>query len=257
MLSNQNNSCDHVWLDCNKRLRTVTLNSEDRDSEILRVVKTFIYYWEQSREPWWVKNSNSQIVYANASMKSFIGLPEGFDIEGRYDHELPVELHRFASQFRQHDRQVLREKERSTSLQIQRFNRKDYLEAWYTEKYPLFGEKGDIIGVIPHFRPVESIFVSRLANIKTPSSLMFNAPSKIFTEKEWQVIFYTCQFFTPKMIGKAINISHRTVEDILCRIYKKTGVGNKRGLIDYCIEHGFNNFIPPGIFQTCDSIMPL
>lgn len=232
------------------------MHNTQQDSEILRVIKTCLYYWEQSREPWWVKNSRSQIVYANAKMKRFIGLPEGFDIEGRYDNELPVELHQFAPQFRQHDLKVLEEKERITTLQIQRFDRKDYLEAWYTEKYPLFGENGDIIGVIPHFRPVEAMFVSRLSNMKVPGSLIFNPPSELFNEKEWQVIFYTCQFFTPKMIEKAIHISHRTVEDILCRIYKKTGVGNKRGLIDYCHEHGFNTFVPPGVFHTCDSIMP-
>ncbi|WP_336798070.1 helix-turn-helix transcriptional regulator [Erwinia aphidicola] len=232
------------------------MNIKEKDSAIERIIKPFISFWEGSNEPWWVKNSKSQFVYANKRMRDFIGLPAGYDLLGRYDGELPVPVSEFEKPFQAHDRMVEKVKDRVTSIGIQRFDGHDYLQAWYTEKVPLMDEVGNVLGVIPHCRPVEAIFITRLAKIKVPTSLVFTPPTELFTDKEWEIIFYICQSFTPKMIEAAIGVPNRTVEDILCRIYKKSGVGNKRGLIDYCIEHGFNNFIPQSIFQSSDSIMP-
>lgn len=232
------------------------MNKEKKDSEILRVIKPLVKFWENSREPWWVKNSESQFVYANKKLCEFLGLPEGYNPEGRYDGELPVAISEFEAQFQHHDRMVEKVRDRVTSIVIHKFNGLDYLQPYYADKIPLMDEKGNVLGVIPHCRPVESVFITRLSKIKMPTSLVFTPPSNQFTEKEWDIIFYTCQSFTPKMIEKALGVSSRTVEDILCRIYKKSGVGNKRGLIDYCIEQGFNNFIPKNIFQQCETIMP-
>lgn len=232
------------------------MNQKNSDREIERIIAPLIRFWDESDEPWWVKNSRSQFVYANKRMRDFIGLPQGYDILGRYDGELPVAVSEFEKSFQAHDRMVEKVKDRVTSIGIQRFDGHDYLQAWYTEKFPLIDESGNVLGVIPHCRPVEAIFITRLAKIKVPTSLVFTPPTELFTDKEWEIIFYSCQSFTPKMIEKAIGISNRTVEDTLCRIYKKSGVGNKRGLIDYCVEHGFNNFIPQSIFQSSASIMP-
>jgi len=229
---------------------------KEKDSAIERIIKPFISFWEGSNEPWCVKNSKSQFVYANKIMCDFMGMPKGYDPVGRYDGELPIALHEFEPEFQEHDRKVQRARDRVTSIEIHKYNNLDYLQPSYCEKFPLMDESGNVLGVIPHCRPVESIFITKLRKIRMPTSLVFTPPNELFTDKEWEVIFYTCQSFTPKMIEAAIGVSNRTVEDTLCRIYKKSGVGNKRGLIDYCIEHGFNNFIPQSIFQNSGSIMP-
>ncbi|MEN5016640.1 PAS domain-containing protein [Erwinia sp. Eh17-17] len=231
------------------------MDVEKKDAKIEQIIKPLIPFWEGSSEPWCVKNSNSQFVYANKVMRDFMGMPKGYDPVGRYDGELPIALHEFEPEFQAHDRKVQKARDRVTSIEIHKYNNLDYLQSWYCEKFPLMDEAGRVIGVIPHCRPVESIFITRLKKIRMPTSLVFTPPGELFTEKEWEIIFYTCQSFTPKMIEKAIGIPNRTVEDTLCRIYKKSGVGNKRGLIDYCIEHGFNNFVPQSIFQGSDSLV--
>ena len=232
------------------------MSEAQRDSEIIRILKPFIQFWEGSNEPWWVKNNQSRFVYANRRLRNFITLPTGYDIEGRFDGELPSPVHEFEVQFQAHDRMVEKARERISSIGIQKYDGLDYLQPWYTEKVPLMNESGDVLGVICHGRPVEAMFITRLAKIKMPTSLVFNPPTGLFTDREWEIIFYTCQLFTPKMIERAIGVSNRTIEDMLGRIYKKADVGNKRGLIDYCIENGFNNFIPQSIFKTCESIIP-
>ncbi|KYP83725.1 hypothetical protein WB66_16670 [bacteria symbiont BFo1 of Frankliniella occidentalis] len=232
------------------------MNQKEVDTKIDKIITPLIRFWEGSNEPWMVKNNVSQFVYSNKRLQGFLGLPKGFNMEGLYDRELPLAIHEFEPQFQAHDRKVESVKDRVTSVEVHQFDQLDYLQPWYSEKFPILDEDGTPLGVIVHCRPVESIFITRLAKIKIPTSLMFTPPDEIFTDKEWEIIFYTCQSFTPKMIETAIGVSNRTVEDTLCRIYKKSGVGNKRGLIDYCIEHGFNNFIPQSIFQSSGSIMP-
>lgn len=232
------------------------MDQHEINREIEHIIAPLICFWEISSEPWVVKNNLSQFVYANHRMHNFIGLPTGFNMEGLYDGELPLAMHEFEPQFQAHDRKVEQDKDRVTSVEVHQFDRKEYLQPWYSEKFPILASDGTSIGVIAHCRPVESIFITRLSKIKIPTSLMFTPPSELFSSKEWEVIFYICQQFTPKMIEAATGISNRTVEDMLSRIYKKSGVGNKRGLIDYCIEHGFNNFIPPSIFNGSDSILP-
>ncbi|KQN63026.1 PAS domain-containing protein [Erwinia sp. Leaf53] len=232
------------------------MSYKDRDTEIESIIAPLTRYWEGSNESWWVKNNKSQFVYANKEIKRFLTIPEGFNLEGRYDGELPVAIHEFEPEFQAHDRKVEEYRDRMTSIEIHKIGNDDFFQPWYCDKFPIIGRSGEVLGIIAHNRPVDSIAITRLKKIKIPTSLIFTPPDNIFTLKEWEVIFYTCQSFTPKMIERAIGVSNRTVEDTLCRIYKKAGVGNKRGLLDYCIENGFNNFIPQSIFKTCESIIP-
>ena len=225
------------------------------DSEMEEIVKPLIRFWEGCNECWWVKNIKSQFFYANNFVKSFLNIPENFGMEGRYDGELPTAIHKFEAEFQDHDRKVGQLRERLTSLEIHRVGKDNTFRIWYCDKFPIIGEKGDVLGIIAHNRPVDSFSLSRLKGIKTPSLLIFTPPDDLFTPKEWEVIFYTCQLYTPKMIEAAVGIPHRTVEDILGRIYSKSGVKNKRDLIDYCMDHGFNNFIPQSVFQSCESLL--
>ena len=225
------------------------------DSRLESIIRPLIPFWERSNESWWVKSNKSEFVYVNPHLKDFLLIPNDFEVEGRFDGELPIAIHEFEPQFQAHDRKVEQAGDRVTSIEIHKVGNNDFFQPWYCDKFPVFDESGTALGIIVHNRPVESIFITRLSKIKIPTSLIFTPPGELFTEKEWEVIFYTCQSFTPKMIEKAIAIPHRTVEDTLCRIYKKSGVGNKRGLIDYCIEHGFNNFVPQSIFQGSDSLV--
>ncbi|MTD27247.1 PAS domain-containing protein [Erwinia sp. J316] len=237
-------------------LRVFFVRNDEKDSKLEGIIKPLINFWERSNESWWVKSHTSEFVYVNQHLKDFLAIPKEFQMEGRFDGDLPIAIHEFEPQFQAHDRQVEQAGDRVTSIEIHKVGDNDFFLPWYCDKFPIIDNSGNVLGVIAHNRPIESMFITRLKKIKIPTSLVFTPPTELFTDKEWEIIFYTCQLFTPKMIEAAIGVSNRTVEDTLCRIYKKAGVGNKRGLIDYCIEMGFNNFIPQSIFQQCDSIIP-
>lgn len=227
------------------------------DSEMEEIIKPLVRFWEGYNECWWVKNRHSQFVYVNGVLKNFLDIPEAFEMEGRYDGELPIAIHEFEPEFQRHDRQVGQLRERLTTLEIHQIGKESSFHIWYCDKFPVIGEQGDVLGVIAHNRPVDSFVVNRLKGVRAPSLLIFTPPDDMFTAREWDVIFYTCQLFTPKMIEAAAGIPLRTVEDILGRIYRKSGARNKHDFLDYCMTYGFNNFIPQSVFQFGESsILP-
>lgn len=232
------------------------MSNQRRDAELEKIIAPLIRYWQSSNEAWWVKNNQSQFVYVNSCMRNFMVIPSAFKIEGRYDGELPIAMHEFEAEFQAGDRWVEQQRERLTTLEIHKLGEDDFFQAWNCDKFPVIGEDGHALGVIVHNRPLDSFSLSRINKFRAPDFLTFTPPNDRYSIKEWEVIFYTCQSFTPKMIESAVGIPNRTVEDMLERIYKKSGTKNKRDFINYCMDHGFNNFIPQSIFQTSGSIIP-
>ncbi|HHH1526701.1 TPA: response regulator transcription factor, partial [Yersinia enterocolitica] len=107
--------------------------------------------------------------------------------------------------------------------------------------------------VICHVRPVQDMILAHLNKIKTPTSLIFTPPSKLFTKREWEVLFYILHSFSSKDIAKKLHLSSRTVSNITQSVYRKSGVSNKRQIVDYCYENKINNYIPQSFFEYSGS----
>lgn len=226
------------------------------DNGMKEILSSLIHFFSQSNEPWGIKDDKSTFIYANQRHHNFLGVPAGFDFEGRYDHDVPTSIAEFANEFRAHDRKVIASRERVTALEIHPFESKDYLQPWYIEKFPLFDVTGVCRGTIFHGRPVENVILTRLNKIKIPTSLVFTPPSKVFTEREWEIVFYLLQTYTVKEIANCLGLSQRTVGNYVQSMYQKIGVSNKRGLLEYCHDNNINNYIPQSFFKRCES-MPI
>ncbi|MEN5017953.1 LuxR C-terminal-related transcriptional regulator [Erwinia sp. Eh17-17] len=216
-----------------------------------------IKFWEKSHEPWGAKDRSSTFIYANRKYCELLGLPPDFSVEGRLDGELPASTSCFQEQFQAHDRKVELLQDRVTSIEIHPFERHQWLQPWYFDKYPLFNEQGVCCGTIFHGRPVESVALASLEKFQMPTSLVFTPPSELFSVREWDIIFYTIHGFTSKEISKKLCLSQRTVSNYLQKIYNKAQVNNKRGLVDYCFAHNFNSYIPQGFFDRSLSLTSL
>ncbi|HEN3648017.1 TPA: helix-turn-helix transcriptional regulator, partial [Yersinia enterocolitica] len=121
------------------------------------------------------------------------------------------------------------------------------------DKYPLIDEHGKSQGVICHARPVHYLMLTRLNEIKVPTSLMFTPPSDLFTKREWEVLFYILHSFSSKEIAKKLHLSPRSISNIIQNIYRKAGVSSKRQIVDYCYENKINNYIPQSFFEYSGS----
>ncbi|WP_077295434.1 helix-turn-helix transcriptional regulator [Yersinia proxima] len=216
-------------------------------------LKILIQSWEHSSEPWGAKDNQSRFIYANNRYHKLLALPDKFSVEGRFDGELPASTSDFQSEFQEHDRKVELLQDRVTSVEIHAFEGNSYFQPWFFDKYPLIDENGISIGTIFHGRTVDNMTLTYLNKIKIPTSLVFTPPSTLFSNREWEVLFYILHSFSSKDIAKKLCLSPRTVCNIIQIIYNKAGVSSKRQIIDYCYEQKINNYVPQSFFEATGS----
>ncbi len=223
------------------------------EASLFNSLQLLIRFWENSSEPWGVKDNQSRYVYANNRLHRLLALPDKFNMEGRTDVELPTPIAEFELEFQEHDCKVKLLQDRITSVEIHAWDGRSYYQPYFVDKYPLMDENGISQGVICHGRPVEDIILTHINKIKVPTSLILTPPSDLFTKREWEVLFYILHSFSSKDIAKKLHLSSRTVSNITQSVYRKSGVSNKRQIVDYCYENKINNYIPQSFFEYSGS----
>ncbi|HHG9740485.1 TPA: PAS domain-containing protein, partial [Yersinia enterocolitica] len=168
-------------------------------------MEMLIRFWERSSEPWGIRDNQSRFIYSNARHHKLLGLSDKYNLEGRLDSELPSPTAAFQMEFQAHDRKVELSQERITSVEIHEWDGLSYLKPNLCDKYPLIDKNGVSQGVICHVRPVQDMILAHLNKIKTPTSLIFTPPSKLFTKREWEVLFYILHSFSSKDIAKKLH----------------------------------------------------
>lgn len=89
------------------------------EASLFNSLQLLIRFWENSSEPWGVKDNQSRYVYANNRLHRLLALPDKFNMEGRTDGELPTPISEFQPEYQEHDRKVKLLQDRITSIEIQ------------------------------------------------------------------------------------------------------------------------------------------
>ncbi|MGN2051406.1 helix-turn-helix transcriptional regulator, partial [Yersinia enterocolitica] len=207
------------------------------EASLFNSLQLLIRFWENSSEPWGVKDNQSRYVYANNRLHRLLALPDKFNMEGRTDGELPTPIAEFELEFQEHDCKVKLLQDRITSVEIHAWDGRSYYQPYFVDKYPLMDENGISQGVICHGRPVEDIILTHLNKIKVPTSLILTPPSDLFTKREWEVLFYILHSFSSMEVATKLHLSSRTIDNITQKIYKKIGISGRQQLVDYCYEN--------------------
>ncbi|WP_145535742.1 helix-turn-helix transcriptional regulator [Yersinia thracica] len=221
--------------------------------KLIDSLEILIRFWEHSSEPWAVKDNQSRYIYGNNRLHKLLTLPDGFNLEGRTDGDIPAPISEFEVEFQKHDRQVELSQDRITAVEIHAWDGLSYFTPYFVDKYPLIDSNGVSQGVICHGRPVDDIILTYLNKIKVPTSLIFTPPSEAFTKREWEVLFYVLHAFSSKEIAKKLHLSPRSVCNITQNIYSKAGVTSKKQVIEYCYEKKINNYVPQSFFEYSGS----
>ncbi|MEQ9722521.1 LuxR C-terminal-related transcriptional regulator [Yersinia alsatica] len=212
-----------------------------------------IRFWEHSSEPWGIRDNQSRFIYSNKEHHKLLALPDKYNIEGRFDGELPSPTAAFQTEFQEHDRKVELLQDRITSAEIHKWYGRSYFQPNFCDKYPLIDENGISQGTIFHVRPVDDIILTHLNKIKVPTSLIFTPPSDLFTKREWEVLFYILHAFSSGEIAKKLHLSSRTINNVIQNIYRKSGVTSKKQVIEYCYEKKNHNYVPQSFFEYSGS----
>ncbi|MET1391435.1 helix-turn-helix transcriptional regulator [Yersinia enterocolitica] len=219
------------------------------EASLFNSLQLLIRFWENSSEPWGVKDNQSRYVYANNRLHRLLALPDKFNMEGRTDVELPTPIAEFELEFQEHDCKVKLLQDRITSVEIHAWDGRSYYQPYFVDKYPLMDENGISQGVICHGRPVEDIILTHINKIKVPTSLILTPPSDLFTKREWEVLFYILHSFSSMEVATKLHLSSRTIDNITQKIYKKIGISGRQQLVDYCYENKINNYVPQSFFE--------
>ncbi|MQL49263.1 PAS domain-containing protein [Photorhabdus khanii] len=210
---------------------------------------------QQSNEPWGIKDKNSCFIYGNLALKHLENLPDSFDYEGRYDYELPWDGAEFAKEFVLHDQSVMKSETTVCSLETHMFGKNEFLSSHFCEKYPLYNDENECVGIIFHGREAQDFSLTRLFYGKLPASIIFQPPTHLFTPREWDVIFLSLHKNTSKQIGRILNISYRTVEHYTAQIYRKVGVKSAQQLEEYCRFNDYDLYVPKRFLHPESSIL--
>lgn len=224
-------------------------------NDISQTISVLIRFWERSSEPWGAKDNKSRFIYANKKYRQLLALPDSFCVEGRLDGELPSSTSEFQTEFQAHDRKVELAQDRITSLEIHEFWGKPYVQPWFFDKYPLIDGNGVSVGTVFHGRAVDNMTLSYLSRVQIPASIVFTPPSNLFSQREWEVLFYLSHEYSSADIANKIFLSNRTVCNIIQSIYRKAGVSSKRQIIEYCYAKNINNYIPQSFFGRTGSFL--
>ncbi|EPT1820574.1 TPA: helix-turn-helix transcriptional regulator [Yersinia enterocolitica] len=219
------------------------------EASLFNSLQLLIRFWENSSEPWGVKDNQSRYVYANNRLHRLLALPDKFNMEGRTDGELPTPIAEFELEFQEHDCKVKLLQDRITSVEIHAWDGRSYYQPYFVDKYPLMDENGISQGVICHGRPVEDIILTHLNKIKVPTSLILTPPSDLFSKRDWEVLFYILHSFSSMEVAAKLHLSSRTIDNITQKIYKKIGISGRQQLVDYCYENKINNYVPQSFFE--------
>lgn len=210
----------------------------------LDFLKILIISWNKSSDPWGAKDLDSRFIYANKAYKDLLNIPENFSVEGLFDGELPAPTSEFQDVFQEHDRKVILLQDSITSLEVHTFGREKVIQPYFFEKSPLYDLQSNCIGTIFHGKKMYIFSPEMLALTESPTSLVFTPPSEIFTNREWDTIFHLNQRLSMKDIAAKLNLSPRTVENNIQKIYIKAGVRNFNSFFEYCKNNGFYKYMP-------------
>lgn len=204
----------------------------------------FIAYMEHSNDFWLIKDHESKFVYANDIVLHYCNFPKNFKIEGLLDSELPHPNSEFSDIIQANDKNVMETQKSIPVLNTFVYGGRDKIvQPFMVEVTPLIKD-GKSIGIVARGKKLEIFSMYHLENNKLPDSLSFGKPTDLFTDREFDVVFFALQSLSAKEIARRLNISPGTVENYLHSIYEKTGVSALNQLIEYCRNNGYDKYAP-------------
>jgi DNA-binding CsgD family transcriptional regulator len=115
---------------------------------------------------------------------------------------------------------------------------------WQFHFLPLFGHDKEYLGTFFHAH--EFLFLSPLEYVDgiLPYTVTTEKPNKLFTDREWDVLFFTMHRLSSKEIARRLDISSLTAEGHLQKIYEKENIHSACQLRAFGKSKGFDRYIP-------------
>lgn len=209
-----------------------------------------ISYMESSNDYWYMKDNDSRYVYINGCAMHYASLPKNFNFEGKLDSECPAYWSDFADILQAFDKKVIDTKQPIPTLFNLMYDGKEKLiQSFVGEVTPLI-INGKSAGVIGRGKKLEIYSMHHLAYNQCADVVSFGNPSELFSDREFDVVFYAIQSLSTKEIARRLNLSPNTVKKHLQTVYEKIGISFLNQLIEYCRSKGYDKYAPSRFLNT-------
>lgn len=219
-------------------------------------------------DPMGIKDNQSVFIMANRAYLTLLNLPEGFQIEGKKDCELPATTAEFADVFRQHDRKTEQKGCTVKSIEIHRFGKKQLIQPYIFNKTPLYHDNGNILGTLFHGIPqhhsillFSDIILGKLNQFKQTkkthkhtASWVINHPTELLTHEQWEALYLFTLGFSYKEISLRLTISKSAVQGRIERACDVLMV-DTYNIIGFIRESGWLSSIPASLLKNSSIIM--
>ncbi|GKW16729.1 helix-turn-helix transcriptional regulator [Pectobacterium actinidiae] len=193
---------------------------------------------------WAIKDTNSSFIYVNNTFKTWQTISTRYNYEGLNIRDIPVPVAEFSDIFNQQEREIERTGKAVRAITTHIQGTEKIMQPAYNVQEPIYDEHHNCIGTVISVRHVRIITPTSLLNGTIMQHSTFEPPSKIFTEKEWEVIYLLVCGMMLKDIGSILSITVDAVNSRLRSCYRKTGLNSLSGLKEYCRANKFDNYIP-------------
>ncbi|MEA9390052.1 helix-turn-helix transcriptional regulator [Acerihabitans sp. TG2] len=215
-----------------------------------------IAFMEHSNEFWYIKDHEHRFIYINNYAIYYSGLPKGYNPEGKLDSECPAPWSEIADVIQANDKNVMDSQKVIPTLMTFVYGGKEQLiQPFMADVTPLI-KNGTSIGVVGRAKRLEIYSMYHMENNRSPESLCFGNPTDLFTDREFDVVFFAMQSLSAKEIAKRLKVSPNTVSKYLQSVYEKIGVSALSQLIEFCRNQGYDKYVPHKFIIT-HPYMPL
>jgi len=201
------------------------------------------FYFDGSLFGWMVKDSFSNYAYANEQACRYFNCKKD-EIIGCSDADLIPDLGSSYKYILSDDKKIMATARMSIVLKVFDYGGQNRLKAYLVEKRPwILADNSP--GVICTYIELTNVYFSTFLRQHTRRPLVFEKPSSIFTEREWEVILLLLCGMKRNIMSDILNISTLTLRNRISRCCEKAGVINESELSKYCYSNGWDNYIPP------------
>jgi len=176
---------------------------------VLSLPKSLINMFEcDTLTGWAIKDNESHFVYVNPAFKVWQTISTSYDYEGLKINDIPVPVAEFSDLFEQQERYIENSGKSVRAITTHIQGKEKIMQPAYNIQEPLYDDNDICIGTLISVRHVNIVTPTSLLNGKIKQHAIFQAPSEIFTEKEWEVIYLLQCAFSLKeasILGVSVN----------------------------------------------------
>ncbi|MEA9390054.1 helix-turn-helix transcriptional regulator [Acerihabitans sp. TG2] len=209
--------------------------------------KTFdsiISHMKQSGEFWYIKDLEHRFIYMTDYAKYYSGLPKGYNPEGKLDSECPAHWSEIEDVIQANDKKVMeRQQAIPTLMTFISGDKEKKINPFMAEVIPLI-ENGKSIGVVGRAKKMQIFSMYYVDNNVRHAKSPVDYPVNLFTDREFDVIFYVMQSLRNDDISRLLNISLEKVNERLQSIFNKTHTNTLGQVVEFCKDLGYDKYAP-------------